>query len=353
MKFNTSFCLGTLAASLAIPLWAAAELPVPTAPEPPEPPAAEAAAPAVKSIDAPTKTRTAGRARKGEMYADVLDQTREMGVKMASEAKLAAEHARRVALDVGRGFRRGEGNRTLVLPSGTAAPESLTEGHEDLSVMSRILNKVVEKESRRSSLRGFAFSMGETGSNLDAMYLEGYGAVFLLNADFPLVAPPSPNPPKAAAKDEDPTWERTKRELRGRDGPEEDAFGGGWSTDDDQPKYDAEKVEALKRRLIDACKHGKNLRSLKEAEHLTVIVFGKTVGKRTQVGRVAFADAEGGTSEDASSGGISQNIVGYVKTDSVRQSTLALRVQKSAIDGFAAGTLTAEEFARRVSVSLF
>lgn len=346
MKLNTSLCLGTLAVTLAAPLWADDEL------APPIPPPAPAEQPA------PAPRHRSGR--KGEFSENVdtiAAQARTLGGKFAAEAKLAAEHARLAAMDIRQGFRRGDGNRTLVLPSGNAAPESLAESHEDLSVMSRILNKAVAKESRRGGLRGFSFSMGETGGNLDAMYLEGYGAVFLLNADFPLVSPPTPTAAKAASKEEDATWERAKREVRGNEVPDDDVFGtsgGVWNSDEDQPKYDAEKVDALKRRLLDTFKHGKNLRALKESEHLTVIVFGKTLGKRTRTGRVQISDELETKLDEAAPGTVvSQNIFGYVNTDSVRQSTLVLRAKKSDLTRFASGAMTAEEFNRLVSVSAF
>ena len=358
MKINTTIGLGTLILTLAAPLYAGDEPGLPTTPAAPEAPATVPA-----PVPAPPRHRPG---RKGEISGSVdllAEETREFNAKTSGQAKLAAEHARLAALDTRSGLRGGDGNRTLVLPAGGDAPESLAESHEDLAVMSRILNKAVAKESRRGSMR-FSFSMGDTGGNLDAMYLEGYGAVFLLNADFPLVAPPSPVAVKAPAKEEDATWERTKRELRGGERRvEEDAFGfgggggaggGSWSSDDDQPKYEAEKVESLKRRLLGTFRHGKNLRALKENEHLTVIVFGKTTGKRTQVGQVVVADDEPARSEGGSSGTtVSQSLVGYVKTDSVRQSTLVLRAKKADILRLASGAISNEEFVRLVSVSAF
>ena len=44
------------------------------------------------------------------------------------------------------------------------------------------------------------------------MYLEGYGALFMLNASFPLKSAPSPKEEKVE-QPEDTEWERTRREL--------------------------------------------------------------------------------------------------------------------------------------------
>lgn len=297
-----------------------------------------------------------------ERAAELSSKARVLAGQLSAEAHAAADHARSIALDVRRNFRRGgEPNRTLVLPTEMGAPESLATGHEDLSVMARILRKAADRESRRPGYRSFNFSLGETGSQLDAMYLEGYGAVFLLNADYPLTAPPQPEAAKPAVKETDTTWERTKREVRGRvDEDEDDTVGlegeEGFWVEDGASKYDAERVNGLQRRLIESLKHSKNLRNLRENEHVTVIVFGKSTGKRTQVGRIKRGKSEDAVRvEDGESGapGVSMNIVGYVNADAVRQSTLVIRAKKSDINRYAAGELSAEDFTRQLSVSTF
>lgn len=344
MKLQNTLCVFALTTTLATKLAAQNDAPPP--PPPPLPPVAPIA---------PKPDRVVRERHLDDLTTEIVTQTRAIAGQIGQEARLATEHARIAALDLRRGFRRGNENRTLVLPTNTTRPESLAEGHEDLSVMSRILNKAVEKESRRSGLHGFTFSLGETGGNLDAMYLEGYGAVFLLNVDFPLVPANQANEGKPAAKDEDATWERNKRELRGDDDDDSTFGGSSGSADDGQPKYESEKVDALKRRLIEALKHAKNLRHLHDGEHVTVIVFGKSMGKRTKVGRVVrISDPSGSKTEESSASVVvSENIVGYVNTDSMRQSTLVIRAKKSDITRFAAGELKVDEFARAISVSAF
>ena len=315
--------------------------------------------------------------------ADLQRQAHEMATQIGSRAREAAKQARIAGMDLRNSFHSGDEGRTLVLPAGAPQPELFGAAHEDLSVMSRILTKAVEKESRRGNYRGFSFALGEARNRaLDAMYLEGYGAVFMLNADFPLAAPPPPDASKSVSKDEDSTWERTKRELRGQGEAGDDDEGSTdlFSLGEESPKFDAEKVTSLQRRLIDSLKHAKNLRSVKEDEHVTVVVLGKSTGKRTQVTKIRTAGRRGGaagssgeSSEDdlrnsnspemsvRSGGGgggsstatIAHQVVGYVNTDSVRQTTLVIRAKKSDILRFAAGQLTSEEFVKTASASAY
>jgi hypothetical protein len=90
---------------------------------------------------------------------------------------------------------------------------------------------------------------------------------------------------------------------------------------------------------------------------MTVIVLGKSTGKRTQTVRIKHGTSEesGGRVEREESGGsqVSANIVGYVNFDAVRQSSLVIRAKKSDITRFAAGELGVEEFTKKLSISTF
>ena len=327
------------------------------------------------------------------MSADLERQAQEIAAQVGEHARAAAKSARMAAVDFRDSYHSRPENRTLVLPSGAPRPELFPSAHEDLAVMSRILTRALERESRHPRLTGMAFDFSDAHNRaLDATYLEGYGALFFLNADFPLTAPPATDPTKLVAKDEDSTWERTKRELRGRegDGNEEslfDVFNGA----DESPRFDAEKVNGLRRRLVESLKHAKNLRNVQDSETVTVVVFGKSTGKRTVVtqlkaprkGRhnadaslretrsddisddplttgtattetkVSSSAAESGGTSGSTATIVSANVVGYVNTDSIRQTTLVLRAKKSDIDAFATGKLNSDEFTQRVSASAY
>ena len=360
------------------------------APKPPPTPDEAAVGVDVAPAPEPLEPPAPAPAPIGKGYkADFERQAREMASQISEHAVAAGKQARAAAADFRNSFHRGDESRTLVLPTtGVPQPELFGPAHEDLSVMTRILVKTVEKESHRGDYRGFTFALGDSRNHtLDAMYLEGYGAVFLLNADFPLAAPPQPELAKAGAKDEDTTWERTKHELRGRDDEFlDDTAGDFFSLGDESPKYEAEKVNSLRRRLVESLKHAKNLKMVKDDEHVTIVIFGKSTGKRSHVGKTrttghrsssAFSvETSGSDSKDARDGKadptastaeiiapsdsgmvrptvVVQNIVGYVNTDTVRQTTLVIRAKKSDIIRFAGGQLTSEEFAKAVSASAY
>ena len=250
------------------------------------------------------------------------------------------------------GFNGADATRLLVVPDGKAGEAGVSQTREDLAVMSHILQRALDPEKpRRNS--NFLFELdgwhGGARRDLDAMQLDGFGAVFLLDVDYPLVAPPDPaakpDAPKAAA---DTTWEKARRELSGAGDEDHDA-----DADDDEaprrsgPPYDAERVAKLRQRLTECLKHAANLRALTPAQSVVVIVTGRAPAADRAGGRTIYnmdpklaaryglmpkaeADAAGGRGAT---------------------SVMTLRVKKTAVDDFAAGKLTAEQFAREVNVT--
>src|SRR5690242_5704021 len=138
MKFNKSLrvCAMVLAFPLSTTLWAEDDVAPPT-PAPARTPTA-ATAPAPVPV---AKSRSGRNRVVDEISTDINAQTRGLAAQISAEARSANEHARAAALELRRGLRPRDGNRTLVLPKEAGRPESLGETHEDLSVMSRILNK--------------------------------------------------------------------------------------------------------------------------------------------------------------------------------------------------------------------
>src|SRR5439155_25390899 len=53
-------------------------------------------------------------------------------------------------------------------------------------------------------------------SPIRSIYLEGYGALFLVSVNFPLLPPPDKPESTKEKSDTDSTWEEAKRELYGR-----------------------------------------------------------------------------------------------------------------------------------------
>ena len=176
----------------------------------------------------------------------------------------------------------------LVVLSSPSKPGRLGEINEDLTIMTRILEKAVAQPGAgndQAMAMGIVLHSLGTHSTPRGLYLEGYGAVFLLEARFPLSAPPKVAEP-AAEKPADTTWNRTKAELYG---PRERRAGPmmmGWAAGPGFPgavPYSAERVEQLKRGLLEALPNASHLRDVKPDEAVVVVVRGAEAGSGRQV----------------------------------------------------------------------
>jgi len=241
-------------------------------------------------------------------------------------------------------LRAGASARQLILSAPSATPEALTETREDLAVMSRILSRAANPDAARP--KGW-FDSGRVlrleGREYDAILLDGYGALFFLGADFPLVPSPSGAPASSDAKPErDTTWERTRRELAGNApgiSPGEDALAlhervFSW-TPSVEP-YDPGKVAHLRESLNEALQQAANIRALKPEDWVTVVVTGPAPAAPGSVKPKKAEGRPGATPPAPGTGG---------------RSLLTFRVRKSAADDLSAGRITAEDFAKRVEIA--
>ena len=103
--------------------------------------------------------------------------------------------------------------------------------------------------------------------------IDGFGAVFLLNVNFPLVGPVAKPSEGVTNEVSNSTWDEARRELYGPPpGAENDAFV------EPREEYDSKRVEKLKGTLLEALKNASNMRNLKPNETVTVVVTGGGVG---------------------------------------------------------------------------
>lgn len=302
-----------------IPAIAAAEAPAPEPPEPPEPGA--------------TIERT------------VRSAMREAEKAMAR----AAEVGKSVAIRLASSGRPS----TLVLPGAGMSTADADALGEDLAVMGRIFQKSIGRSEvdHRLWLGGLG---GPFGRDLDALYLDGFGALFLLNVEFPLV-PPAEVKPAKENEPADRTWEETRRELKeGPLGPgprirwSDRRFEGG-------PEFEAGRVEELKGSLIKALRHAANLGGVRENESVAVTVFGPA--PRGEI-RVAKARRKGtNPSEDQAGVSVEDLDVSWVGEaeggpGARNASVMTLRAKKSDIDAVSKGRMTPEAFGRAVQISV-
>jgi hypothetical protein len=240
----------------------------------------------------------------------------------------------------------------LVIPKDSADPKALADAEEDMNVMAHILEKAVStRDERNARAMGIVIHQPFGSSTMrQNLYLEGYGALFFLNVNYPLVPPPAAKKQEPEAKEEtNSEWEDARRELYR---PPERAFqfnssrldwtGPGMMALPGAPaeEYDAEKVETLKKDLINALKNAVHIRKLKSDEAVTVVVSGRAPGPQTKpIPTKSKTDKS------------TKTVV--VRPNPERRATkLILRAKKSDLESFEKDKLSLEEFRKKITIML-
>jgi len=248
----------------------------------------------------------------------------------------------------------------LVIPAAEMKPEDLLAIMEDMNIMARIFDKQLAKahliQSREySRFYRWAESTQSWGTlnNLfskreglatETIYLEDFGAIFLMKVDFPLVPPPKVEE-KEAEEPTDRIWAQTKQEIympdavkKSKGAPPAEA-------------YDAEKVEKLKRTLISALKHASNIRALKQEQWVILTMIGWSGRPRGISGR---AGQNCWACHALDQGGALAEKVNYKSFPTgmgfCLPAVLTICAKKSDIDAFAKGELKYEEFRQRTKI---
>ena len=249
--------------------------------------------------------------------------------------------------------RTGGASSVLVIPSAEIKTEEIAQITEDMNIMSRIFQK--DLQQARIGVGGVfittssdpfhaVFARGKQSTQ--GMYLQGYGALFLMKVDFPLSPPPQAAEetkltPKEKGTDE--VWSQMRDEMFA---PEE--------TRKDKNKrpekvYNAEQVNNLKTTLVKALKHAANIRCLKPDEWLVLTITGSgtTSGYKkvsTIPGRNEFVIVD------------RNNEARIVKADMIGDfglslpTVLVIRAKKSEIDRFAKGDLDFDQFQQNTQI---
>ncbi len=229
--------------------------------------------------------------------------------------------------------------KALVIRSSESDPKEQTQLEEDLAVMSRILEKTAAERSGGqpygAKAMGIDIFYSPAASPLRSLYLDGYGALFMLNVGFPLLPPPHADgqPEKQEANSE---WEDAKQELYGQSG------GGRFTAAPGEP-YDEERVNRFKDGLLESLKNATNIRGLKPDDSITVCVFGGPSSGQPK-SRAYLKRSTG--SGDARIVATASARVG----NPLRQTIMTIRVKKSDADAFAKGAMSLEAFRKRARV---
>lgn len=264
------------------------------------------------------------------------------------------------------------GNRSLVITTSEPDPVANANAEEDLAIMSRILRKAVgsSQDERRVRPMGIDVDGSVFGSASGArnIYLDGYGALFLLSVRYPLIgAPEKPEESKAKDTTSDAWKEARDEELQSRPG------GGGsggfsqWPTvwiDSGRPAedFDADKVEKLKTSLFESLKNATHIRALKPNDFVTVVVQGGEATRMESAKRKPVTAAVGkpvpspADSDNKAPGAAPSKVV--LKTSrsrgaSLGETVMTIRVKKSDADAFAQGKLDLDAFRKKATVQTY
>ena len=232
--------------------------------------------------------------------------------------------------------------RTLVIRSSESDPKEQTKLEEDLAVMLHILEKAAsERVGGHGGLTygGTAMGIGvlyaPAASPLRSLYLEGYGALFLLNVGFPLLPPPQAEGQQEKTE-ANSDWEDARQELYGQGGR------GRVMAVPSEP-YDEERVNRLKEGLLESLKNATNIRGLKPDDSIIVCVFGGPSSGQPEA--KAYVKRSTGSGETPSAVAVSGRV-----GSPMCQTIMTIRVKKSDADAFAKGAMTLEAFRKRAQV---
>lgn len=240
----------------------------------------------------------------------------------------------------------GGAGSVLVIPTAELKTEELAAMTEDMSIMSRIFEKNLEQARIPTSRGGLFVSshdslaalLGGAGGTIQSMYLQGYGALYLMKVDFPLSPPPQTEQKQeeeTKKEETDPVWQQMRKEMYEPQEP------GRRNTKEPQVEYDAEKVENLKTALVKALKHAANIRSLKQDELVILAVTG--------TGGSAGGSVMVATNTEVVAGGHSQIVQQQSASSGSSQIVLVIRAKKSDIDSFAKNG-DYEQFRQRIQL---
>lgn len=231
----------------------------------------------------------------------------------------------------------------LVVPGPDARGEAIAAVTEDMTVMCRIFDKAISPGARSTGVslhmrRTDAFSrlLVQQSGRTQGLYLDGYGPIFFIEVDFPLMAPPQTQEPKPE-ESADRVWSQAMNELRGQPQTRE--------ADETGPAYDAQRVENFKSALIKTLRHAANMR-IRAQDQITVVIGGNSrnpaVAARLDPLGYLYSTGRRAVSQTPRNPGRAESPAPDPAA------TLVLRVAKSDVDALAAGKATAEQIVPKV-----
>lgn len=222
----------------------------------------------------------------------------------------------------------------LILEFKDVSEANRTALEEDLAIMCRLLDQSVAKmgEIPMMSRLGIQFLVSDSQLSHRAVYVQGFGAIFMGKLNIPLFGSNAEAPkPTESSQKPDSDWERARRDIRG----EAQSFRNG--VGEGEPVFNASFVDRLTKTTIQSLRGAANIRNLPPSESVIVTFFGPA----SESERYAIGAVTSGAGMAAPAPATSRGTV------------LTIQAKKADIDAFAAGTLNAETFQSRATVHAY
>ena len=261
--------------------------------------------------------------------------------------------------------------------------KQLNETMEDIAVLAHLLSRNLDRGADADDNDyKLGIPMLLTGKeSVGTSYIQGFGALLKMNVRFPLVAPAG-GTTEARTTPTASEWERAKRELMADEGGADvrsDQFYNNYNKPaitGAQP-YDANLVKTLQHHVLGLLKNASNIRHLDPNEWIIVKIVGTPSLSAVAANDGDAAEHVAKTSvEFSSSEGQPENALPDVanrdsgkkskhsarskvslmladKATSNRTTVMTLRVKKSAVDSYADGKLSDEQFQKSAEIAAY
>jgi hypothetical protein len=234
----------------------------------------------------------------------------------------------------------------LVIQFSSTNQTLVQDWEEDLSVMTHILEDSLQRAANEdlADIRLGIPMIVTKNRSVRSMYLEGFGGIFMIKVNFPVVPPSKAEDEKSEHSESE--WDKALQELHSR------ARQASWMAGNVESgaDYDSDQVDTLRKELVHALKNASNFRHLTSSEYVSITVFGSpNSGKKASKTTIRRkkTDAAEALSKEASHDQAT-------RTRSARTGTvLTLRVKKSDVDAFAKGTVDYDAFEQKVATNSY
>ncbi len=273
----------------------------------------------------------------------------------------------------------------LVIPTWEVDLEDFAETREDMQVMLHILReKLSEPRMILGVLNDYGDFFSGGGRDIQATYLQGYAALFVMEVDFPFSFPSEPRGEGEPREREpvDPVWQRARQRLYAPPGAMR------YGASRQRGGTDQVSFEQFKEDLVETLKHAANIRNVEPNEWVIVTVVGRSEqglgvapsgrgigrtggyggGMMSGYGMAGTYSRSGGSSSggaggyggggggfymrssgySSASGGASTSRVPRVTVAPASATVLTLQAKKADIDAFAKGEIDLEQFRQKV-----